>query len=68
MRQSKDRSSPPEVFLGKDFLEICSKFTGEHPCLNLFKGIKKNWTGSRNFESASVSFFAVLIKYFWNGD
>ena len=22
----------PEVFLGKDDLKICSKFTGEHPC------------------------------------
>ena len=27
----KCRSSPSEVFLGKDVLEICSKFTGEHP-------------------------------------
>ena len=26
------RSSPPEVFLGKGILEICTKFTGEHPC------------------------------------
>ena len=26
------RSSHPEVFLGKDVLKICSKFTGEHPC------------------------------------
>ena len=25
------RSSRPEVFLGKDVLKICSKFTGEHP-------------------------------------
>ena len=25
------RSSPPEVFLGKCVLKICSKFTGEHP-------------------------------------
>ena len=25
------RSSHPEVFLGKGVLEICSKFTGEHP-------------------------------------
>ena len=23
---------PPEVLLGKSFLEMCSKFTGEHPC------------------------------------
>ena len=26
------RSSHPEVFLRKDVLKICSKFTGEHPC------------------------------------
>ena len=26
------RSSPPEVFLGKDVLKICGKFTGEYPC------------------------------------
>ena len=26
------RSSPPEVLLEKAVLEICSKFTGEHPC------------------------------------
>ena len=24
-------SSPPEVFLGKSVLKICSKFTEEHP-------------------------------------
>ena len=28
----KLRSSPPEVFLGKGILKICSKFTTEHPC------------------------------------
>ena len=26
------RDSPREVFLGKDVLKICSKFTGEHSC------------------------------------
>ena len=26
-----DKCSPPEVFLGKGVLKICSKFTGEHP-------------------------------------
>ena len=26
------RSSHPEVFLERDVLKICSKFTGEHPC------------------------------------
>ena len=31
-RQASNRSSPPEVFFGKDVLKICSKFTREHPC------------------------------------
>ena len=30
--KAMDRSSPPELFLGKGVLKICSKFTGEHPC------------------------------------
>ena len=30
------RSSPPEMFLRKDVLKICCKFTGEHPCQNNF--------------------------------
>ena len=29
---SKSRTSHPEAFLVKRVLEICSKFTGEHPC------------------------------------
>ena len=32
MMVSGFRSSHPEVFLRKDVLKICSKFTGEHPC------------------------------------
>ena len=36
MRQYKpdkvSRRSPPEVFLGKYVMNICSKFTGKHPC------------------------------------
>ena len=27
-----NRSSHPEVFLGKVVLKICTKFIGEHPC------------------------------------
>ena len=30
----KHRNSHPEVFLRKDVLKICRKFTGEHPCRN----------------------------------
>ena len=29
------RSNPPELFLGKGVLDICSKFTGQHPCWNV---------------------------------
>ena len=29
------RSTPPEVFLGKDVLKICSKFTGDHSCRSM---------------------------------
>ena len=29
---TKDRSSCPEVSLGKVVVKMCSKFTGEHPC------------------------------------
>ena len=28
-------SSPPDMFLRKGVLKICSKFTGEHPCRNV---------------------------------
>ena len=31
----KCRSSPPEVFVGKGVLKICSNFTGENPCRNV---------------------------------
>ena len=34
MSNWNDRSSHPELFLGKGVLKICSKFTGEHPCRN----------------------------------
>ena len=30
--KSMYRSSSPDVFLGKEVLNICSKFTGENPC------------------------------------
>ena len=29
------RNSPPEVFLGKGVVKICSRFTEEHPCQNV---------------------------------
>ena len=32
LSKTSDRNSQSEVFLGKAVLEICSKFTGVHPC------------------------------------
>ena len=32
MEVGNDRSSRPEVFLGKGVVKICSKLTGELPC------------------------------------
>ena len=34
-KAKKCRSIPSDVFLGKSILKICSKFTGEHPCLSV---------------------------------
>ena len=39
------RSSHPKVFLEKDVLKICSKFTGEHPCQSLISPFLKNTSG-----------------------
>ena len=50
------RNSRAEVFLRKDVLKICSKFTGEHPCLSAI---------STKLQS---NFFlrTRLDGYFWN--
>ena len=29
------KSNPPELFLDKSVMKICSKITGEHPCLSV---------------------------------
>ena len=34
VRNTSTRSSHPEVSLGKGVLKICSKYTGEQPCLS----------------------------------
>ena len=33
------RSNPPEVFLGKGVVKICSKFTRDHPCWSMMAGM-----------------------------
>ena len=35
IRYSNVRSSPPEVFLGKNVLKTCSKLRGGHPCRSM---------------------------------
>ena len=45
------RSSHPEVLLGKLFLKMCSKFTGEHPCRRVIS-IKLQCT-----------FFEITLRY-----
>ena len=53
----KSRSRPPEFFLGKVVLKICSKFAREHPCriLILIKLICNfNW----NF----CNFIEILVR------
>ena len=35
-RRAIHRNSHPDVFLRKSVMKICSKFTGEHPCRNVF--------------------------------
>ena len=41
---SRNRSSPPEVLLGKDILKKCRRFTGEHPCRSVISiNLLCNW-------------------------
>ena len=49
---SNDRSSHPEVFLRKDVLKICSRFTEEHPCRSVIS-VKKIWHGLLSFKFAA---------------
>ena len=44
-------SSLPEVFLGKGVLNICSKFTGEHPCQSAIS------------LKLQVNFFEITLRY-----
>ena len=37
------RCSPPEVFLGKGVLKICSNFIGEHSCRNVVSMLQSNF-------------------------
>ena len=71
--QGKERSSPPEVFLGNVFLKICSKSRGEHPCrsvltksLTVFRK-SFNWDVSWDNECVSklvLHFFGMAQKHY----
>ena len=58
-----DRSSHPEVFLGKSVLEICSKFTGK-PCLSAISCYKqfKCYNVSLRFRSSCKSILHVKVE------
>ena len=69
---SSGRSSRPEVFLRKGVLKICHKFTGEHPCKQLYWNRTSAWVFSCKFaayfqntfsqEHLWVAAFAVVIN------
>ena len=52
------RSSPSKVFLRKDVLKICSKFTGEYPCQGSSQNLKEvpqNFTEVFNVDGVTAS-------------
>ena len=53
-------SIPPEVFLGKVFLKICSKFTAEHPCLSVI-AIKLSINLVRKIKNQFVFMNIILL-------
>ena len=55
------RTSHPELFLGKGVLNICSKFTGEHPCQSAISiKLQSNLAFLPNFRGEMLS-----VKCFW---
>ena len=59
------RSSPPEVFLRKGVLKICSKFTVEHPCRSVIpKKMQSNFIDIALWHvSSSVNLLQVFRTY-----
>ena len=54
------RSSPPEMFLGKCILKICSKFTGKHPCRSVISKPRTEW-----FDHTSAWVFSCNIAAYF---
>ena len=45
------KCSPPEVFIGKGVLKMCSKVTGEHPCQSVISTkLQRNFIEIFGFE------------------
>ena len=59
-----DRSSRPEVFLEKDALKICSRFTGEHPCRSVIS-VKLLCTGKYVYTRLKVPRSTFLGECFY---
>ena len=56
------RSSHLEVFLGKDVLKLCSKFTGEHPCRSVI--LVKLLCKFKYHRASVILDIAFLITFF----
>ena len=66
----RSRSKPPEVFLGKAVLKICSKLRVEHPCRSVIsiKLFTSTWVFSCKFScifSEYLSLRIPLTGFFW---
>ena len=63
------RSSHPEVFLWKDVLKICAKFTGEHACWSVIsiKLLYWNRTSAWVFSCKFAAYFRNTFswEHFW---
>ena len=57
----RDRSSPPEVFLGKGVLNICSKFTGERPIRSVIIFSEHPWRAASG-ENAGECIDCLLLS------
>ena len=67
---TQDRSSRPEVFLGKGVLKICSKFTEEHPCrsaisMKMQSSFPKNTSGWLLLTRTSLSCMYIFVLVTW---
>ena len=57
------RSSHADVFLGKGFLKICSKFTGEHPCRSVISIKLLIHTSAWVFSCKFAAYFQNTFSY-----